>query len=81
MPNPFNQQQTYDNMANLRNIYQVLSTSQNPMQVFQKLAQNNPNLQPIMNLFNSGMNPQQVFYSLCQQRGIDPQQFIKSITG
>lgn len=81
MPNPFNQQVTYNNMSNLRSLYQALNNSSNPLQVFQKLAQNNPNLQPIVNLLNNGYNPEQVFYSLCKQRGVDPQQFLKNITG
>ena len=81
MPNPFNQQNTYNNMANLRSIYQALSSSNNPMQLFQKLAQNNPNLQPIMSMLQNGNSPQQIFYGLCKQRGINPEEFLKNITG
>ena len=43
-----------------------------------KLAKKNPN---IVNMLNRGSSPQQIFNDLCRQRGVDPQQFLKSITG
>lgn len=80
MPNPFNTQNTNQNFQ-LKNMYKMLTESNNPMQVFEKLAYNNPNMKPILNMLRSGNNPEQVFNALCRQRNIDPQQFIKSITG
>jgi len=80
MANPFNINNTNQNFQ-LQNIYKMLTQSNNPMGLFQDMALKNPQMQPIMNMLRSGNTPQQVFYSLCQQRGIDPQQFIKSITG
>lgn len=74
MPNPF-----YTN--NLQNVYNMLRNSNNPQQLFNQIAQNNPTMQPIVQALNNGGNPQQLFYSLCQQRGIDPQTFLKQITG
>lgn len=81
MPNPFIQSMNYNNMSNLRNIYQMFHTAQNPTEVFQRLAQNNPNMKPIMDMLKNGANPQQLFYNLCQQRGVNPQEFLKNITG
>ena len=75
--NPYNA----NNMAGMRNAYQMLTQSQNPMAVFQQMAQQNPNLQPVMNMLRNGANPQQLFYSMCQQRGINPQEFLKNLTG
>lgn len=74
--NPYNS----NNMAGIRNIYQMMQNG-NPMQVFQQMAQSNPQLQPILNMLRNGGNPQQIFMNMCQQRGINPQQFINSITG
>lgn len=74
--NPYNN----NNMAGIRNIYQMMQSG-NPMQVFQSLAQQNPQLQPVANMIRNGGNPQQIFFSMCQQRGINPQQFLSSITG
>lgn len=85
MSNPFNtlnpnNPMNANNMAGIRNAYQMLRNSNNPMYVFQQMAQNNPQLQPIANMLKQGGNPQQIFFSMCRQRGIDPQAFIKQIT-
>ena len=79
MSNPFNIMN--GNMGAIQNAYRLLTTARNPMQAFQQLAQNNPQLQPIMNALMNGANPQQLFTSMCQQRGINPNDFIRSITG
>ena len=79
MSNPFNALNPA--MSNIRNAYQMLTNAQNPMQVFQQIAGNNPQLQPILNALRGGMNPQQLFMNMCQQRGINPQEFLKNITG
>lgn len=80
MPNPFNMQNTNPNFQ-LQNIYKMLTQSQNPMQLFRQMAVRNPQMQPIVNMLNGGYSPQQVFNSLCQQRGVNPEEFLKQITG
>ena len=81
MANPFYQPNTNINTNQLRDIYRAFSSSKNPIELFTKMAQNNPSLKPILNMLQAGNNPQMVFNQLCQQRGINPQDFIKSITG
>ena len=86
MANPFNilnptNPMNTNNIASIRNAYQMLTQTNNPMQVFQQMAMRNPQLQPVMSMLNQGMQPQQVFNTLCQQRGINPNEFLKSITG
>ena len=86
MPNPFNtlnpaNPYNANNMAGIRNAYQMIMQSGNPIQAFQQFARNNPALQPALNMLNQGMNPQQVFNTMCQQRGINPQEFLRQITG
>ena len=76
MPNPFNQQTN-----NLQSMYNMFKNSRNPQELFMNYARNNPQMQPIMNALQSGGDPQQLFYSLCQQRGVNPQQFLNNITG
>lgn len=84
MPNPFNRTvnpiQNY-NMAEIRNMYQTIMNSKNPMQMFENLASRNPNLAPIVNALRSGANPQSLFEALCRERGINPNEFLKSIQG
>ena len=65
---------------NINDIYRLLSNSKNPMQVFENIAKNNPNMAPILNLLHNGYSPEQIFVTMCQQRGIDPKQFMQNIT-
>ena len=81
MPNPFYQNQSTQQYSNFRNMYQAMVNSKNPMQLLNNLALQNPNMKPIVDMLNKGANPQQLFTSLCQQRGINPQEFLKQITG
>lgn len=82
MPNPFNiMNSVLPNLNNIKNVYKAMSQSQNPYQMFMNLAGNNPQMQPIIQAMQNGGNPQIIFNQMCQQRGIDPNDFIKSITG
>lgn len=83
MPNPFaalnpnNPMRGYD-FNQLRNMYKNMG---NPMQMIQSMAMQNPRMQPIVQALQGGANPQQLFNTLCQQRGINPQEFLRNITG
>lgn len=82
MENPFNTLNPSTNnpsMNSIQNAYRMLMSSPNPMALLQNMAQQNPSLQPVVQILKQGGNPQQVFINLCQQRGIDPNQFIKQI--
>lgn len=83
MSNPFNSLNPMNNydMGSIQGAYKMLTQASNPMQVFAQMAQQNPRLQPIMNMLNQGANPQQLFMNMCRQRGINPQQFLRNITG
>lgn len=83
MANPFRtvNQMPMNNMANIRNMYQALMSSKNPMQMFEQMAKNNPSMQPIVNALKSGQNPQALFEGLCRQKGIDPNEFLRQIQG
>ena len=82
MKNPFNALNPTPNptgMTSIQNAYRMLMNSQNPIQILQSMAQQNPALQPIVQMLRNGGNPQQLFINLCQQRGIDPNQFMKQL--
>lgn len=79
MSNPFNI--LNNNNPNLISIYKMLTSSSNPMQMFVQLAQQNPNLQPVIQMLQQGNDPQKIFTLMCEQRGIDPKEFLKNITG
>lgn len=85
MANPFytasnSKPQPDNSMNNLNQIYKMLSNSKNPIEVFENIASNNPNLTPILNLLKNGYSPKQIFDMMCQKSGVDPQQFINSLT-
>jgi len=79
MPNPFNTQNVNPNFQ-LQNLYRLLTQSSNPMQMFQGLAMQNPQMKPVAEMLRNS-NPHDVFCYLCKQKGVDPEKFIKSITG
>ena len=69
------------NMGQLRQVYQMINSSKNPRAVIQQLAQTNPQLQPMLQIMNSGGNYEQIFRNMAQQRGINPDEFVKQIKG
>lgn len=77
MPNPFYTQSQFNSY---KNIYNTLVNSKNPIQLFNTMAKNNPQLKPILDMLNKGISPQSIFNSMCEQRGINPQEFLKTIT-
>ena len=79
MPNPFYHDVNMHVNNSYKNIYNMLVNSKNPVALFNSMAQNNPQLKPIVNMLNQGMTPQSIFNSMCEQRGINPDEFIKSL--
>lgn len=82
MPNPFRTYSPpYTPSDNIKSIYRAMSQSNNPYAMFMQLAGNNPQMQPIINAMQQGNSPRAIFNNMCQQRGINPDEFIKNITG
>ena len=72
---------THFDMNYLRQLYQTISSSKNPTDLFIQMAQNNPQFKPIIDALNKGTNPQQLFEQMCKERGINPNDFIKQLQG
>ena len=86
MPNPFNvmnpnNPMNFNNMNSYKNIYRMLTSKGNPMQILNQMANSNPNMRPILDLMNKGATPEDIFKDMCRQRGINPDEFIKNMTG
>lgn len=86
MANPFNQLNPNNPMRGydfnqIRGIYQNMKNGMNPAQMLGQMAMRNPQAANVVNALRMGNNPQQLFNSLCQQRGINPQEFINNIVG
>lgn len=75
--NPFNQSNFI--RPELKQAYNVMSRSNNPMQMLMNMAQTNPSLQPVVQALQSGANPEQIFYQMCSSRGIDPQTILSQL--
>lgn len=75
-----NQSQLSRNNTNggLQQIINMVSHSNNPMQLIQTMAQSNPQLQSILNLIQTSQkSPKDLFFEMAQQRGVDPQQILQ----
>ena len=81
MPNPFYQSQNMNSMAGYRNVYNMLVNSKNPAELMNRMIQQNPNMKSIFDMVQASKNPQLMFNELCKQRGINPQEFIRQVTG
>lgn len=84
--NPFNvinpnNPMNANRIGQMKSMYQAFQNAKNPMALFQQMAARNPQLQPVMNMLRQGMNPNQIFNQVCQQRGINPQEFINMFKG
>lgn len=51
----------------------------NPYALLIEMAKSNPNMKPIIEQLEKGVNPESLFRSLCEQKGVDPDEFIKEI--
>lgn len=77
-----NQSQLSRNNTNggLQQIINMVSHSNNPIQLMQTMAQSNPQLQSILNLIQTSQkSPKDLFFEMAQQRGIDPQQILQML--
>ena len=86
MPNPFNMNNNLGNfsninMAQIRQMYQMFKSGGDPIKMVQAMSSQNPQAQQVLQMLKSGNNPEQMFRTLCQQKGINPDEFIRSITG
>ena len=69
-----------NNNGGLQQIINMVSHSNNPMQLMQTMAQSNPQLQSILNLIQTSQkSPKDLFFEMAQQRGVDPQQILQML--
>ena len=80
MQAPILQQFNAPALGQVRQMLQLVRSSNNPSAALQMMAQKNPQLKQVMDVVNqSGGDPQKAFYTLCQQRGVDPQQILNAL--
>lgn len=63
-----------------KQVMNTLRNASNPQALLSQMMQNNPQLKQVMTLVQqSGGDPKAAFYTLANQRGIDPDAFIKAL--
>lgn len=73
--------QNNNQLMMIKNLYNLCQSSQNPTQLLEQMATQNPQLKPFASLLKQGYSPEQVFNQACQERGLNPNEFIESIKG
>lgn len=82
MQNPILQQLTRgtgfnNNIQQIKQMMNIVKSSQNPQAMLENLASNNPRLRDIMQTVKqSGGSAKTAFYQLAQQRGINPNDIL-----
>lgn len=82
MANPFftNNNAPQLNMNYIKQVYNMLQNSTNPMALLNQMAQTNPQLAQVVNLIkNNNGNYEQTFRNMCKQRGINADEFIRNL--
>ena len=68
------------NMAQIKNMMNMVRSAGNPQAMLQSLAQNNPQMQQVMSIVNqSGGDPKAAFYKMAQEKGVDPEQILSML--
>jgi hypothetical protein len=68
-----------NNLAQMKNIFNLLKGSSNSEQLIQTMLMQNPNIANAFNTIKANGNYEQVFRNMCKQKGIDPNAFIKML--
>ena len=67
-------------MSSIKQMFGMVTASQNPQAMMNQLLTSNPNMKPVMDLIQqSGGDPKKAFYTLAEQKGIDPQEVLNML--
>ena len=68
------------NVQTVKNIFNLINGSSNPMQMILGLASKNPTIQNVINMTSqSGKSYEQVFYDLAKEKGVDPNSILNQL--
>ena len=69
-----------NNLAQIKNMMNMVKSAGNPQAMLQSLTQSNPQIQQVMSIVNqSGGDPKAAFYKLAQEKGVDPEQVLSML--
>ena len=68
------------NLAQVRNMLNMVRNAGNPNAMLTQMIQNNPQLRSVMDMVQqSGGDPKKAFYDLAKQRGVDPNEILNML--
>lgn len=69
-----------NNLAQVKQMMNMVRSAGNPQMMLQSMAQNNPQLKQVMDIIQqSGGDPKAAFYKMAQEKGIDPDQILSML--
>lgn len=75
--NPIIQTLNQGNMNQVRQMAQMVKTTNNPQALLTKIMQNNPKISQIINQY--GGDPKTAFYKYAEANGIDPNEVLNML--
>lgn len=71
---------TNSNVSNVKNMMNLLRSSNNPQALLNNMLATNPQMKQVMDYVNqNGGNPQQAFYKMAQEKGVDPNAILNML--
>ena len=70
------------NIGQIKQMMQMVRSAGNPQAMVQNMAQNNPQMKQAMDFIQqNGNDPKRAFYALAQQKGVDPDEILRTLQG
>lgn len=70
------------NIGQIKQMMQMVRSAGNPGAMVQEMAQNNPQMKQVIDFIKqNGNDPKKAFYALAQQKGVDPDEILRTLQG
>ena len=70
------------NIGQIKQMMQMVRSAGNPGAMVQEMAQNNPQMKQTIDFIKqNGNDPKKAFYALAQQKGVDPDEILRTLQG
>ena len=70
------------NIGQIMQMMQMVRSAGNPQAMVQNMAQNNPQMKQAIDFIKqNGNDPKKAFYALAQQKGVDPDEILRTLQG
>ena len=70
------------NIGQIKQMMQMVRSAGNPQAMVQNMAQNNTQMKQTIDFIKqNGNDPKKAFYALAQQKGVDPDEILRTLQG